>query len=235
MDRTGFKTVAIILAGGSGSRMRSDITKQRMLLCGDTVLYHSVHAFDMCPDIDSIIVVVRNDELEEIHKELLCRVKKPINIIIGGNSRAESAKKGFLAVPTDADFVAIHDAARCLISPIDISKVVVSAYEFGSATASGLVYDTIKVVDSDGFIHSTLNRSELRRAMTPQVFAYQLYKKALENAEDLSIITDDNMLVEATGAQIKCVEVSLDNIKITEMSDLGYAEYLIKQRGENNE
>jgi len=226
------KTVAIILAGGSGSRMKSEISKQRMLLLGRTVLYHSVHAFDACPDIDSIIVVSRESELEAVRDELSNNVSKPLIVVSGGKSRAESAKNGFLAVPEGTTLVAFHDAARCLISPADISRVIDAAGDFGASTAVALVHDTIKVVDDNGFVKGTLDRGSLRRAMTPQAFSYELYRTALLAAEDLSAVTDDNMLVEAIGGKIKSVLVSSDNIKITEMADLEYAEFLMYKRGE---
>ncbi len=227
MSSLGNKTVALILAGGSGSRMKSDTTKQRMTLCGSSILWHSVKAFDMCEDISSIIVVVREDEIEFAEGELQKGIKKPTKIVVGGNCRAESALRGFLSVPDDTDFVAIHDAARCLVKPEDISLVVRAAYQNGAATAVSAVYDTLKAVDKDGFISGTIDRQMVKRAMTPQVFNTDMYKRALVECPDLSVITDDNMLVEVIGAPIKCVEVSADNIKITDTFDLEYAKILL--------
>ena len=232
MTKFDYKTVALILAGGSGSRMKSDKTKQRMTLGGSSILWHSVKAFDMCEEISSIVVVVREDEVEFAKSELSKDISKPAKIVIGGNCRAESARNGFLALPDGTDFVAIHDAARCLIKPNDISLVVKEAYQSGAATAVCAVYDTLKSVDEKGFITGTIDRQTIKRAMTPQVFKTALYKKALAQCHDLTLITDDNMLVESIGVAIKCVEVSADNIKITDSFDLEYAKILLG--GEKN-
>ena len=230
MSGIGNKTVALILAGGSGSRMKSDTTKQRMTLCGSSILWHSLKAFDMCEDISSIVLVVRADEIEFAKSEVQKGINKPTKVVVGGNCRAESARYGFLSIPDDTDFVAIHDAARCLIKPDDISLVVRAAYQNGAATAVCAVYDTLKVVDADGFIDGTIDRQIVKRAMTPQVFSTDIYKRALAKCPDLSIITDDNMLIEGIGAPIKCIEVSADNIKITDNFDLEYAKILLGER-----
>ena len=230
MSEQGNKTAALILAGGSGSRMNSDLTKQKMTLLGSSVLWRSVKAFDLCEDIFCIVVVVREDEVEFAKSELEKGISKPTYIVIGGKNRAESARNGFLSLTSDIDFVAIHDAARFLVTPEDVSLVVRAAYVNGAATAVGKVYDTLKVVNGDGFIGETIDRQKVRRAMTPQVFNTEVYSTALSKCSDLSAITDDNMLVEGIGVPIKCVEVSSDNIKITEMRDLEYAKILLSGR-----
>ena len=89
------------------------------------------------------------------------------------------------------------------------------------------VHDTLKVVDGEWFIGGTIDRETVKRALTPQVFNTDIYKRALSECRDFSVITDDNMLVESIGVPIKCVEVSANNIKITEMRDLEYAKILL--------
>ena len=228
-----FKTSAIILAGGSGSRMRADRTKQFIEIFGKTVLERTVCAFDKCELIDEIILVVKGDEYDAVKAlfESLDTVKA-LKITPGGECRAESAKNGFALLDKGADFVAVHDAARCLITPEMISKVVKMAYETKAATAVCAVYDTVKQVDKTGKIVATLPRESIVRAQTPQVFATDIYKRALDARPDLQRITDDNMLIEGIGTEIYSVDLGPDNIKITTPEDLTLAKKILTERGE---
>ena len=220
------RVVAIILAGGSGSRMAADVTKQRMCILGKTVLQRSVSAFDGCPAVDEIIIVAREDELDFARSEALgfTKVKK---IVKGGKSRAESAKMGFLAVEDCESVILIHDAARCMITSEDIETVANDVIVYGCATASYPVVDTIKRVNSEQCIEATVPRDGLRAVQTPQGCRYALYKEALEACEDISLATDDNMLLESLGLKPYCSKTSRTNIKITTMSDIVYAEFLL--------
>ena len=218
---------AIILAAGSGSRMNSKITKQKLTVGGESVLKRTVRIFSECPDIDSIVVVVREDECAFAKGEI-GDFEKVTEIIVGGKTRAQSAKCGFDAIPEKTDFVAIHDAARCLVTPDMISRVVCDAEKYGAATASSRVVDTIKRVNAQGFIEATLPRNELIMVQTPQVFGTDLYRKAVETA-DLSdaSITDDNMLLEKIGIHPYITDTGRNNIKLTTQEDLLFAEFLI--------
>ncbi len=225
------KTVtAIILAAGSGTRMGSEITKQRMEIFGESVLHRSVRAMNECESVDSIIVAVRDDEVEFAKEELLGDFSKLSKIIVGGKSRAESAAIAFSEVACNTDFVAIHDAARCLVTPKMITDVIDMAKKIGAATAGSAVTDTVKHKDTCGMIDATLNRDTLFFASTPQVFSRDLYKKALSQIKDIDMVTDDNMLVENIGEKIAAVDLGRENIKITTPDDIGYAEYLIMKR-----
>ena len=230
---TNYKTSAVILAGGSGSRMMSDKTKQFIDIAGLTVLERTLNAFDSSALISEIIIVARADETEDV-KALLSRREytKPIHIAKGGNCRAESAKNGFDAIGDDVDFVAIHDAARCLITAEMIDKVVEKAHIYGAATAVCGVSDTVKTVDSNGRIISTIPRDIVFRAQTPQVFSKEIYERALNSCTDLTKITDDNMLVEGIGVDIYAVDLGQSNIKITTKDDLMIAENILIERGE---
>ncbi len=229
------KTVAVILAGGSGVRMGLSIPKQRLTIAGKSLLLRSAMAFDACEGIDGIIVVSRFGETEyEYIKKELSSVRKLIFVVEGGKSRAESAKCGFCALPVDVDFVAIHDAARPLITPEEITNVLNAAYVHGAATACAPVNDTVKQVGADGLICGTVPRERLRAAQTPQIFSTALYKKALEfSAESLSGVTDDNVLFERIGVPVYAVDIGSTNIKITTQSDLEYAEFLLSKREES--
>lgn len=227
------RTSAIILAGGVGSRMDSDKHKQFIKIFDKTILERTVSAFEKSGKINEIVVVVREDELEAA-TSLAAEISasKPISFAVGGACRAESAKNGFSACSDDCDFVAIHDAARCLITPEMIDKVVEKAHNFGAATAVCGISDTVKSVDENGKITATISRDGIFRAQTPQVFAKDIYTKALNNCRDLSIITDDNMLVEAIGENIYTVDLGQDNVKITTREDLTLAKSILTERGE---
>ena len=161
-------------------------------------------------------------------------IPKITAVIPGGACRAESARIGFNAVKDRADFVAIHDGARCLVTADIIDRVVSLAIEHGAASAGTPVTDTVKKIDRELSIVDTVSRDELYFTTTPQVFSTDIYKKALDSySGDLGLITDDNMLVEAIGAKIKLVDCGKENIKITTAEDVAYAEFLLKKRKSN--
>ena len=228
-----YKTSALILAGGTGTRMMNDKTKQLIDIGGMTVLERTVMAFQGSNLVDEIIVVTRTEEIDCV-KELLSvhNYTKPIKVTFGGASRAESAKNGFNCLDKSSEFVAIHDAARCLITAEMIDKVVEKAHKCGAATAVCGVSDTVKTVDASGRITSTVPRETVFRAQTPQVFAKSIYSAALQQAEDLTSVTDDNMLVERIGVDIYAVDLGPTNIKITTPFDLTLAEKIITERGD---
>lgn len=221
---------AIVLAGGNGSRMNSTITKQRMTVCGHSVIWHAVRAFEKCDDVDKIIVVAKDGEQDFIRFELL-EFSKIFNIVTGGKTRAESSYKGLLSVPTDCTMVAIHDAARCLITPCEISRIINKARAFGAATAATRVTDTIKRIDREGIVIDTLDRDELCCVQTPQVFNYHDIMDAFALIDQLDEkYTDDNMIYERSGRRVYTVDVGADNIKITEPRDILLAELILKGR-----
>lgn len=227
------KTCAVILAAGSGKRMNLPITKQRISVLGKTVLERTLSSFDSCEAIDYIIVVCREDEMDFV-RSLTKTFSKIVALTPGGAVRAESAFNGFRLIPSDASYVAIHDAARCLITPEMISKVVLDAKTYGAATAATYLTDTVKCIDNSGFAQSTVDRTHTVTVQTPQIFKVDLYKRALDGIKKLdSSITDDNMLVERIGAKIYCTDIGRENIKITFTSDVDYAEYILKRRGAN--
>lgn len=228
-------TSAVVLAGGAGSRMLSSDgkTKQLREICGTPVVIHTLRAFDACPQIRETVLVVRQEEKAELsHLLLQYGIKKVSSLVTGGETRQASALKGFLAISEKAKFVAIHDAARCLIRPEDITKVVTAAHAYRAATASSPVVDTVKSVTDDGFIEKTLSRAGLVYAATPQVFQTDLYRAAVYTAEKDGIdVTDDNMLLEHIGQAVKVVDCGFENFKITSETDLYRAEVVLRKRG----
>lgn len=221
---------AIILAGGTGSRMNSQIKKQMITIDGHSVLWYAVSAFESVSSVGEIVVVSHSEDIQLVKNELLS-INKPVKVVLGGKTRAESARNGFEAVSEFARFVAIHDAARCLITPEEIEIVIEIAVQHGAASAVMPVSDTVKEVDEQGRIKATIPRENLRRAATPQIFLKDLYKLALDNSdvEDMTI-TDDNILLERIGVDVYTVNTSCDNIKITTSEDLDIASAILKKR-----
>ena len=221
------RVTAIILAAGSGSRMKMDITKQKILVADESILRRTVRIFNECNDVDSIIVVVRSDELD-FAKTQLSSFDKVIKITEGGSTRAESAKLGFSFVEKSADYVSIHDCARCFVTSDMISKVIQDAKKYGAATASCRVTDTVKRIGNDGKISETLSRNSLVLVQTPQVFRVDLYKNALDMVDILNTeLTDDNMLLENIGIRPHCTDTGKNNIKITTQEDFVFARFLL--------
>ena len=227
------RVCAILLAAGSGSRMKLDKTKQTLRIRGKSVLLRSLEAFEICDKITDIILVVKEDELDFAYSEAK-GILKLRSVVVGGKSRLESAQNGFSHIDFPCDFVAVHDAARCLILPEKITRVVDDAIRYGAASASSTVVDTVKRVDDFGFVLGTEKRESLRLAGTPQIFRYDLYSKAIHSVDiDDAGITDDNMLMEKIGVSVYMTDVGKDNIKITHAEDLLLAEYLL-DRGNND-
>lgn len=226
---------AVILAAGCGSRMKNKTTKQKISILGESVLKRCVRVFENCPVINSIVVVCREDETEWAVEELKSSSSKIHAIISGGKSRAESARLGFLAIPNKTGFVAIHDAARCLITCDIIENVVSAAQKHGAASASTPITDTQKMVDHQGFVINTVPRDRMYAVQTPQVFDVKKYAFAMENVELDDSITDDNMLMEKIGERVFLVDTGRQNIKITEPSDIEQAEYIIVRREKMHE
>lgn len=231
-------TVAMILAAGKSTRMQNDeISKQMMMLDGVPVIVRTMLAFEGSDYIDEILVVATKEELFE-YKTL----KKAYNItklktaVEGGDCRAQSAAHGFARLPKQCKFVAIHDGARCLITPEDIERAVKEAHRYGAAIAAKKATDTVKIADKFGFVKETPERSSVWLAQTPQVFKKSLYEVSLSKAEKLDEkITDDAMLAANAGFHIKLVECKNENIKITTPDDLLIASRILEQRSQKEE
>ena len=216
---------AVLLAAGSGTRFDPKQTKQTHLLLGKSVLLRSAEALAASALVDALVVVVREDEVAFAEGELVS-LEKPYKIVVGGSTRKESAAIGFSNIPEETTEVIIHDAARCLIRAESIDAIVVAVRSCGAAGAVSAVNDTVKQLDESGNIVSTVDRSRLCLAATPQGFSVELYRRAL--ASDIEV-TDDNMLVEHLGVPIRPVYVS-ENPKITTREDMLYAQFLLGRR-----
>ena len=232
MEKKYKKTAAIVLAAGSGSRMSADKTKQMLEIDGKSILKHTLLAFEAAKSISEIVVVCRDGEQNFVNNELQS-IGKCSKIVTGGKCRAESASNGFYQISDDIEYIMIHDAARCLITPYEIDLVAKAVYEYKAATASVAVSDTLKRCNGKR-ITETVPRKDLRAVQTPQAFERDLYSRALACAPIIDeTITDDNMLLENMGISPYCVETLPSNIKITTSYDLEFAEFiLLKRKGE---
>ena len=223
--------IAIIAAAGTGTRMASDRPKQFLRLAGIPIIFHTLKPFEQCDSIQEVIVVLPAEEsaafLALAGKQGLRKLSR---VVPGGTTRADSVKRGLLAIRSaTAGIVAVHDGVRPFVTVEEIDSVVAAAESDGAAILVAPVTDTIKHVNSDSVV-TTLERRELRRALTPQCFRYALLKKAFDQADvnDPSF-TDESAMVEKLGARVTIVEGSSRNIKITNPQDLLIAETLLRQ------
>ena len=218
---------AVIVAAGTASRM-GGIDKVMAPLSNDPLIVHSVRTFQTCDAIKEIVIVTRSDLLVPI-ADMCHQFDKVRAVIVGGNSRPESVKRGLGALSDKVKLVAIHDGARPLISWQVIDRTVRCANSYGSAAPAVPVKDTIKVVRG-GIVESTPDRSTLRAVQTPQVFDLDLLKCALAKAEaDDVAITDDCSAVELLGMSVRMVEGEERNLKVTTPLDLKIAELLLEE------
>lgn len=220
---------AIIVAAGSGNRFGGDRPKQFVELLGKPLLIHTIERFESCPVIDEIVLVVAEDQLDEVQRLLGGYSFSKINAVVpGGDTRARSVRNGLDAIDREAAWiVAVHDGARPLVTVDEIIRTVEAASLHGAACLVADVTDTIKEVEQ-GFITATVPRANLRRALTPQAFQYDILSMAMEHASSEFEATDECSIVEKAGVRIFCVEGSPRNIKITRPEDLSVAaSYLV--------
>ncbi|MCW3085299.1 MAG: 2-C-methyl-D-erythritol 4-phosphate cytidylyltransferase [Bacteroidetes bacterium] len=219
------KKYVIIVAGGSGSRMNSDVPKQFMLIEGKPVLMHTITRFTAAfPEITVILVLAKqlNDEWATLCKKHDFKI--PHQLTDGGETRYHSVKNGLELVP-DAVVVGIHDAARPLVSDATIKNTFAAAEERGNATPSVLISDSLRYVK--GVENTAVDRNHYHIVQTPQCFHSDLIKKAFLKAYKPEF-TDDASVLEAFGEKINLVEGNRENIKITTTMDLVIAEVLVK-------
>lgn len=230
------KHIAIVLAGGKGSRMNSDIPKQYMQLNGKPVIYYSLKAFEESM-IDEIVLVAGKEDIELCENDIVKKYgfKKVVDVVEGGTERYYSVLNGLRAVD-ECDFVYIHDGARPCIDRGVIQRCISAVQQFDACVAAMPVKDTIKVVDKEGFSVETPDRATLWQIQTPQCFRYSLVKDAYENMAadgNRGNITDDAMVVERyTDTKVKMVEGSYENIKITTPEDIFVAERFLRTDSE---
>ncbi|MBS5275971.1 2-C-methyl-D-erythritol 4-phosphate cytidylyltransferase [Eubacterium sp.] len=216
---------AVILAAGNGTRMKTKDSKLLLKINGKTVLDRSVNAFLNISDVDEVIVVAREKDIPAFSDIL---TDERVSFVVGGDTRQQSVMNA-LDVIDDCELIIIHDGARPLIKSVDIENTIRAAKENKAAAVGVFVKDTVKVVDKNGFVVSTPDRSTLFAVQTPQIFDFELYRKAAQNAREKGLdFTDDCQLVESFNQKVKTVVGSYSNIKITTPDDIVLAENLLK-------
>jgi 2-C-methyl-D-erythritol 4-phosphate cytidylyltransferase len=221
---------AIIVAAGSGTRFGSKTPKQFLEIGGKPLLIHTLEKFENCAAIDEIILILSADEIENFSPILAkFNFNKSVKIAAGGKTRAESVRNGLNTIdPEKCEIVAVHDGARLLVAVEEITETIKKAKETGAACLVAKVTDTIKEVRG-GKIVGTIDRENLRRALTPQTFRFEILRKAFASENFDSSATDECFLVEKLGCEITFVDGSAKNIKITTHEDFLLAESFLKQ------
>ena len=229
------KVTAIVLAAGQGTRMKSKVQKQFMLLMEKPLLFYSLQCFEEAERVDQIIIVTGAHEIDYCSEEIVKKygLQKVTNVIAGGAERYESVEHGLDAIVEDyADgIVLIHDGARPLVTAHMIEESIDTAKQYGACTVGMPVKDTIKIVDEEGYGIETPNRRRLWQIQTPQTFSVPLILQAHEQMKQAgnTMVTDDTMLIEQyCGQRVKVIPGDYQNIKITTPEDMILAEAFLK-------
>lgn len=218
----------IIVAGGKGLRMGTDIPKQFLPIGGKPVLMRTIERFREYRRDLSIILVL--PEAQQAYWKELCTeygFDIPHRLANGGSTRFESSKNGIAAIPKGEEgFVAIHDGVRPFVSTDTIARCFEAVEESYAVIPVMPVTDTLRYIDRQGGGKNVL-RSDYRTVQTPQVFDLALLRRAFGQPYQDSF-TDDASVVESLGCPVAMVEGNRENIKITTPFDIAVAETLLK-------
>lgn len=220
------RAAAIIVSGGSGSRMGRP--KQFLPLAGSTVAELSLKCFVSMAEVESVVLVLGEDSFKE-HGARLSGGK--VTVVAAGPTRMGSVRNGFAALPSGVEVVAVHDGARSMITPEIVRATFAEAAKSGAAVAAVPVKDTLKVVEKGGrTVSETPERARFWAAQTPQTYRYPILKEALEKFAGDADATDESQLVERCGHKVSVVESSYENFKITTPEDITMAGAIIEAR-----
>lgn len=222
---------AVIVAGGRGTRMGSDIPKQFLPIGGKPVLMHTIERFkEYSPELNIIVVLPKD---QQGHWQKLCKefdFNVPHEIADGGESRFQSSKNGLSLIPEGEDgVVAFHDGVRPFVSVEVIDRCFDMAHEEYTAVPVMPVTDTLRHVDDRTKYSYTVDRKMFRAVQTPQVFDINLARQAFSQPERPTF-TDDASVIESLGVRVNTVDGNKENIKITTPFDLKLADFLISNQ-----
>lgn len=220
------KVVAILVAAGLGQRMGKD--KMFLPLAGKPVIAWSLDVLQNSQEVGSIVLVMHKDAVDMGRKLVSHNHWSKVNVICEGGERRQDSVRNGLGLIDNCDWVLIHDGARPFLTAKLIGDGLKAAVETGAAAAAVEVKDTIKQVDDAGIVRKTLKRNMLRIVQTPQVFRFDLLKKAYDMAG--GEFTDDAGIVERAGYRVKLYHGEYENIKITTPEDMIMAEMIAKAR-----
>jgi len=220
---------AIIVAAGSSERMGFD--KLFALVSGKPIIAHTIAAFERTSCVEEIILVGRADGLGELRK-LIGQPTKVKQIVAGGAERSDSVRAGLDRLNLKSDFVAVHDAARPMITPEKITRVFdICRTTGGAAALAEPINDTLKRADLDLAVKESVDRNGVYAMQTPQVFARKLLEEAYRLVAKKNVsVTDEVSAVELLGCKVVLVPNHDFNFKITYPRDLPLAEFVLKQR-----
>lgn len=242
------RCTAVILAAGSGSRMKSDRAKQFMMLCGKPLICYALQAVEESEIIDDCILVTGVGDLAWVTEEIVKKYhyNKVDRVIAGGSERYESVANamrlivsGDMAIPNRDGYVFIHDGARPFLTEKILRDTYEAAQKYDACVSAVHSKDTIKIADEKGFVRETPDRTLIWNMHTPQVFktslitgAYAALENNLKDLQEKGIhITDDAMVVEYfTDIRVKLVEGTYENIKLTTPEDFVVAEKILSDR-----
>jgi 2-C-methyl-D-erythritol 4-phosphate cytidylyltransferase len=210
------------------------LRKQYLPLAGLPILAHTLTVFGKCDLVSDIYLVIPRDDFDFCREHILNRIKlvANVNLVAGGARRQDSVYRGLQQIDPDCSIVIIHDGVRPFVQHDQIVACINGAGKFGSCILGIPAYDTLKQVDKSGNIVNTTARDAIWLAQTPQVFRYELIKKAHDQARmDGYHGTDDASLVERMGAAVRIIHGSRSNIKITNKEDLKIARALLEREG----
>ena len=223
------KVVAVVPAAGSGERLAAGIPKAFCVVDGRTLLQRAVTGLLDSRVVDHVVVAVPADRMDEAKRLLGDVGAARVSVVAGGPDRSESVNLALAALPTAAEFVLVHDAARALTPPALITRVVEALRAGHDAVVPALrLHDTIKAVDANGVVLGTPERAGLRAVQTPQGFAADLLSRAYRAGAGMPGFTDDASLVEHVGGQVQVVEGDPLAFKITTQLDLLLAESVVR-------
>lgn len=220
----------IIVAAGKSERMGPDVDKAFLSLGTRPVVSYSLLAFEHCPLIDGVVLVVRKDRVESAKSMVqMFGYAKVRAVVAGGASRQASVMNGLAELGDDVKIVAIHDGARPCLTPALVEETIRSAKKCGSGVAAVKVTDTIKEVDRGTLVARTVDRTKLWAVQTPQTFKVDVLRKAYAFTEKKKLaMTDEASAVEAIGEPVHLVPSPATNMKITNPLDLSLAAMILK-------
>ncbi len=208
--------------------MGGTVPKQFQALRGKPILHYTLKTLQESDLIDSLVLVVPQNELENACANWLENPSIVKQVVVGGEKRQDSVFNGYQALPADTDIVLVHDGVRPFLSKEMIRVTLEAAEKWGAAITAIPVSDTIKQVDGSGKVERTVEREGLWRVQTPQAFRYDLLGQAFRKAQADSFYgTDEAALIEYLGQEVRVVDGSEWNLKITRQEDLVLGESIV--------
>jgi len=225
--------IAILVAAGDSRRMGFD--KLFAEIAGEPVIAHTVRAFEHAESVDGITVVAREDRHDEIKAIVRDKnFRKVRSIVRGGKHRQDSVRAGLGELDSAAQYIAVHDAARPLVTPEQIERVLQQCTTHGAAALAEPINDTLKRADGNLLVTESVDRDQLYAMQTPQIFERQLIEEAYRAVyRDNVPVTDEVSAVERLGHKVALVINNELNAKITYPRDLPIAQFVLRERAKD--